>query len=440
MRWFSGLLGSPAAQDRYLDIDGFPAEIFGGMLTATGLRVSTRDALCVPGIGACIDVLADDLAKVPLALYRRKPGGGREVAQDHRLNALLKGGPAPWLSSFAWRRLVLRAALAYGNAYSRVHWNALGVIDRITPNKPGATRARWTEEGEPVYDFTRRAGTVEKGLSWQDILHLAYKAANDDSESGGALGVSPIDQYKESVALCIATERFAARFFANGARPSLAVEFPGKFEDDAVATRTRKQFEAVYAGVDNSFKVALLELGMKLKEISFNNSDSQLMEIRRDQAHQNCTMYGVPPHKIGLLDRSTNNNIEHQGIEYVTGPISSLAKAFESAITITCLAPAEREEFYVEHNLEGLMRGDIEGRYNAYAIGRQWGWLSVDEIREWENQNPLPDGQGTTYMVPLNMVPADQRPEPSRPRPRPQPNPPRRAQLLGPDGNPLLLN
>lgn len=460
MGWWASLLGVEAAQDRYLD--DWVKGIERGLLSATGLRVTIEDALTVPGISACIQVLADDISKVPLELKRRTDDGFAPAA-EHPLHDLLKFGPSPWLSSYAWRRQLAHTVLAHGNGYSRIWRTEMGRLDRIAPLQPGSTTVRWAADGEPFFDLVGAGGAVERGLTWQDILHVAYRGSSDRASNGGVLGVSPILQNKETVALALATERFAARFFANGARPSAVIEMDRRLPNDEVANRLRAAIERTYSGVDNAFKVAILELGMKIKEFSANPKDSQLIETRKEQAVQACTMYGVPPHKIGVLDRATNNNIEHQGIDYVTGPISSLARNIESAIAVSCLTPEERLVYKVEHNLEGLMRGDILSRYRAYAIGRQWGWLSADDVRETENRNKLPDGQGQVYLSPLNMVPAGEDPakddEPPKEESRrgalrriaaaaagklngagAHPPAPRHSSLVGPDGEPITLN
>ena len=186
----------------------------------------------------------------------------------------------------------------------------------------------------------------------------------------------------------------------------MVVEMDKQFPNDKVADRVRASIERAFSGLDNAFKVAVLELGLKLKEASFNNSDAQLVEVRKEAAVTCCQMFGVPPHKVGILDRATFSNIENQGIDYVTGPISAMASAVESAIETACLTTAERGTYNVRFDLNGLLRGDIFSRYRAYAIGRQWGWLNADEIRAFENFDPLPDGAGKTYLNPLNMVPA----------------------------------
>lgn len=407
--WFS----RASAQDRY--IDDWLKGIERGISTATGIRVTVPDALTSPGIAANIQVQSEDLAKVPLDLKRRTTEGF-EPATEHPLYALLKFGPAPWLSPYRWRKALLHGAMAYGNHYSRVWRGESGFIDRVTPIQQGRCGVRWSEDGEPFFDVSLGTG-IERGLSWQDVIHVAYRDSNDGADNGGILGVSPIMQNKETVALMLAVERFAALFFANGAQPSMILEYDKKLPNDEVAQRIRAGIERVYGGLDNKWKVAILELGMKMKEVSFDPAKTQLTETRKAGAEIACTMYRTPPHKIGLLERATNNNIEHQSIDYVTGPISAQAKSVESALMIACLTPAERQIYKIEHNLEGLMRGDILSRYRAYAIGRQWGWLSVNKVLERENENTI-GPKGDEYLTPLNMIPAGEDPmkdDPQRP-------------------------
>lgn len=403
--WFGRVLGTPdiGAQDRY--IDDWLKGIERAVTSATGIAVSVDDALTVPGISACVQVLSEDLSKVPLELKKRE-GNGLVPATDHRLYKLLKFGPSPWMASYRWRKSMAHSALARGNHFSRVWRNGVGEIEKITPIQSGSTRIRWAEDGEPFFDVRNKAGQVEENLSWHDIIHLAYRDSDDCATNGGVIGVSPIMQNRESVALMLAAERFAASFFGNGARPSIALEYDKKLPNDDVARRIRAGVERVYSGVNNQFKVMILELGIKLKELSSNPGDSQLIETRKEGAVQACTMFRVPPHKIGILDKATFSNIEQQSIDYVTGPLSTLAKSVESAISIACLTPEEREVYKVEHCLEGLMRGDLLSRYQAYAIGRQWGWLSVNKVLERENENGI-GSDGDVYLSPLNMVPAD---------------------------------
>ena len=399
-KWPKWLSWGASAQDRY--IDDWLKGIEGGLASATGLRVTVAEALTNPGIAACVQVQSEDLAKVPLDLKRRT-ADGFALATEHPLFGLLKYGPAPWLAPYRWRKALLHGALAHGNTYARVWRSESGRLDKITPIQQGRAYVRWADDGEPFFDVSSRTG-IERGLTWQDVIHVAYRDSNDGAENGGIIGVSPILQNKETVALMLAAERFAAAFFGNGAQPSIILEYDKKLPNDDVAKRIRAGIERVYGGLDNKWKVAILELGMKMRETSFDPAKSQLTETRKLGAEMACTIYRTPPHKIGLLERATFSNIEQQSIDYVTGALSAQAKSVESAITVACLSPREREVYKVEHNLEGLMRGDILSRYRAYAIGRQWGWLSVNKILERENENGIGE-DGDVYLTPLNMIP-----------------------------------
>lgn len=382
--------------------DGWLVDIFSGIATSTGLRVSIKDAMTVPAISACIQVLSEDLAKIPLILYKRTRGGGRERATNHPLYKILKEKPAPWLSSFMLRRSLIEQACKRGNGYARIHRDAYSRVSHIQPLPAGAVSMKWASDGEPFFDVTI-GGRVEHGLSFREILHVPYRATSDESSNGGIFGISPITMHKEAIALAIATERFGAKYFANGARPSAVVEMDGKFSDDQVAARFRTDMERIYSGVDNAGRIAILELGMKLREISSNNNDSQLAEIKEQQSEEMARMYRIPPPKIGLLRRSTFSNIEHLAIEYVTDAVSPLASAVEQQASLSLLTEAEQEDHFIEFHLDGLLRGDIESRYRAYAIGRQWGWLNVDKICEVENINAPPNGAGQEYLRPMNM-------------------------------------
>ncbi|WP_451988830.1 phage portal protein [Azospirillum argentinense] len=403
---------APSQTSGSAEPEGWLLDLFGGMVTATGLRVGVQDALRLPGVAACVQVLSEDLAKVPLVIYRKKRGGGKEPATDHPLYHLLNRRMCPWLPAFHGRRVWLHNAMALGNQFNRLKRDDAGDVRRITPVQPGRTQTRWTEESEPFYDIMLGSGML-RDLSFQQVLHIPYRASNDGAEHGGLWGRSPLEMHRESLALAIAAERFAARFFANGARPSVVIEMAGKMPNDAVGQRVRAGLERAMSGMDNAFKIAVLEMGMKLKELTYKNSDSQLIEVRKQAAVEQATMFNMPPHKIGILDKATFSNIEHQAIEYVTGPVTALARGIEGAVETSCLSEQELDEYEIRHDLDDLLRGDIASRYRAYAIGRQWGWLNTDDIREWEDMNPLPDGQGKTYLTPLNMVPAgtEQRPD-----------------------------
>jgi HK97 family phage portal protein len=408
----SALLGGPVAQAQQTSGTSDPTpwlmSVLGNSMTATGLRIGPAEAMAVPGFAAIIHTLSDDMAAHPLMLYRRTKDGGRERATDHPLYRILKDRPAPWLTSYAWRKAMFMNALVVGNGYSLPRRDPFGVVQRITPMKRGAVTHKWADDGEPFYDVRRTGRGELRGLTYQEVLHHHYRGSTDAGENGGIYGVSPISTHKEAIGLAVAAELFAARFFRNGARPSAVVETDKVFPSDEVAARTRRQVEEVLSGVDNAGKVAIFELGLKLKQWSSNNNDAQLVELRKQQAVEMCTIFRMPPHKIGILDRATFSNIEHQSISYRGDCLVPLAAMSEQEMENCLLSEREQEEYFIEYDLDGTLRGDLLSRYRAYAIGRQWGWLSADDINQLENRNALPDGQGKIYLSPSNMVPASE--------------------------------
>ena len=406
----SALLGGPVAQSQQVSGTSDPTpwlmSVLGNQMTATGLRIGVAEALSVPGFSAIIHTLGDDMAAHPLVLYRRKKGGGRERAKDHPLYRLLKDRPARWLTSYSWRKAMFSTALTGGNAYARPIRNGFGEVTQITPIKRGYVTHKWAEDGEPFFDLRRNGRGTIHGLNHQEMLHHHYRGSTDAGENGGIYGVSPIATHKDAIGLAVAAELFAAKFFRNGARPSAVVETDKTFSNDDVANRTRRQIEEVLSGVDNAGKVAIFELGLKLKQWSSNNNDAQLVELRKQQAVEMCTIFRMPPHKIGILDRATFSNIEHQSISYRGDCLVPLAAMSEQEMENTLLSDREQEEYFIEYDLDGTLRGDLLSRYRAYSIGRQWGWLSADDINELENRNALPDGQGQIYLTPLNYASA----------------------------------
>ena len=206
--------------------------------------------------------------------------------------------------------------------------------------------------------------------------------------------------------LALATEEFGARFFGNGARPGGVLEHPGVVKDPE---KLRDSWNKVYQGTANSHKIAVLEEGMKYHEIGMSPEDSQFLQTRSFQLTEICRIFRVPPHMIGDLSRSTFSNIEHQSIDFVVHTIRPWLVRWEQAISRTLLTDEERTIYYAKFNVDGLMRGDFATRMSGYAIARQNGWMSANEIRALENMNKIPPEQGgDLYLLNGNMISAAQ--------------------------------
>jgi HK97 family phage portal protein len=231
----------------------------------------------------------------------------------------------------------------------------------------------------------------------EEVLHLRGLSLSGD----GVLGLSPLDCMREAVGLALAAEAYGAKVYKNNARPGVILRHPGRLSPEA-AKRLQASWNQQFSGVEQSHRTAVVEEGIEVVTVGMTAEQAQFLETRKFQRNEIAAMFGIPPHKIGDLERATFSNIEHQAIEVVTDTIRPWAVAWEQALTRDLFTDEMRRTHLLQFNLDGLLRGDIESRYRAYATGRQWSWLSVNDIREREDMNRV-DG-GDSYLAPLNMT------------------------------------
>lgn len=361
--------------------------------TQSGIVVNENLALNLSSVYACVQVLAQTIGSLPLHVYERT-ADGKSRATTHPLARLLHDSPNPEMTSMSWRQAMMLHLGLWGNHYSEIERDGRGNPMALWPITPWRVALKRVD-GKLVYAVALDDGMVY--VPFQNMLHI--KGLSYD----GLLGLPPMRAARESIGLGLASGKYAAKFFANDARPSGILEHPGALSDEASA-RLRKSFEQTHEGLDNKFRVAVLEEGMKFNAVGIPPEDAQLLETRKFVVSEIARYFRMPLHKIQDMTASTNNNIEHQGIEFLTDTIQPWLISIEQELSFKLFSG----DFFPEFLIEGLLRGDIKTRYEAYAIGRQWGWLSVDDIRERENMNKLPDGKGSQYLVPMNMISAGQ--------------------------------
>jgi len=359
--------------------------------TQSGVEVNETLALNLSAVYACAQVLSQTIGSLPLHVYQRT-SDGKSRAAGHPLYRILHDAPNREMTSMSWRQAIMLHLCLWGNHYSEIERDADGNPVALWPITPWRVSLKRVNK-QLVYAVALDSGVVD--VPFANILHI--KGLSYD----GLLGLPPMRAAKEAIGLGLAAQKYAAKFFANDARPGGILEHPGQLSDEASA-RLRKSFEKTHEGLDNKFRVAVLEEGMKFNAVGVPPEDAQLLETRKFGVSEIARYFRMPLHKISDLDRSTNNNIEHQAIEFVTDTIRPWLVNIEQELSFKLFSG----DYFPEFLIEGLLRGDIKTRYAAYAIGRQWGWLSADDIRERENMNRLPGGQGVIYLTPLNMVSA----------------------------------
>lgn len=369
-----------------------------GQTSNSGVDVDEETALKISAVYACVKVISETVASLPLNLLKELTNGDSEKAKQHPLYSVLKDSPNSEMSSFTFREMLMTNLLLWGNAYAHIKRNRLGQIVELYPLKSkNMVVERDAITNNIKYTYTNNKG-ITKTYSPRQVLHIPAFTFD------GVLGVSPISYAREAMGLALATEEFGARFFGNGARPGGVLEHPGVVKDP---DKLRDSWNKVYQGTANSHKVAVLEEGMKYHEVGMSPEDSQFLQTRAFQLTEICRIFRVPPHMIGDLSRSTFSNIEHQSIDFVVHTIRPWLVRWEQAIIRSLLNEEERTIYYPKFNVDGLMRGDFATRMSGYAIARQNGWMSANEIRALEDMNRIPAEQGgDLYLLNGNMISA----------------------------------
>lgn len=373
-------------------------DAFGATPNVSGVAINEKTALSVLAVFACVRIISEAVASLPLITYRRLTRG-KERATDHAVYALLHDRPNPEMSAMTFRETLQAHVLTWGNAFAEIETNKAGTVIGLWPLLPDRTRARRVS-GHRLYDTTLPDGTVAT-LSAERVFHMPGLSFD------GLTGYSPIGLAKQSIGLTSAVEQFGAAFFGRGSTPSGILEHPAKLGAPALAN-LRESWGALQSGLSGAHRIAILEEGMQWKALGIPPNHAQFLETRKFQVLDIARLFRVPPHMLADLESGASYaSVEQMGLDFVAYTLRPWLVRWEQTANYDLFGSRERNDTYVEHLVDGLLRGDIASRYAAYAVGRQWGWLSADDIREIENMNPLPDGQGSRYLVPLNMVAAD---------------------------------
>jgi len=363
--------------------------------SAAGKAVNPRTAVQMTAVYACVRVIAETVASLPLHVYQYTDQGS-EKAMKHPLYRILHDEPNSEMTSFILRETMLSHLLLWGNSYCQILRNGRGQILGLYPLLPEKMQVDRDSHGTLLYDYTTQNGSVVR-LRPEDVLHIPGLGFD------GIMGYSPIALEKNAIGLGMAAEEYGSRFFSNGATPSGVLTHPNTVKNPAAL---RESWNAAYGGSSNSGKVAILEENMKFERISMPNNEAQFLESRKFQVAEICRIYRVPPHLVGDLEHATFSNIEHQAISFGVHTIRPWLVRIEQSMNRALISEKEKGCFFVRFNMDGLLRGAYKERMEGYAIGRQNGWLSANDIRELENMNPLSDEDGgNTYLCNGNMVP-----------------------------------
>lgn len=361
--------------------------------TTSGKAVNERTAMQTTAVYACVRILAETIASLPLHTYRYTDKG-KEKANDHPIYYLLADAPNNEMTSFVFRETLMGHLLLWGNAYAQIIRDGRGRVIAIYPLMPNKMTVDRTEKGE-IYYIYNNEGQLNN-LRNDEVLHIPGLGFD------GLVGYSPIAMAKNAIGMAIATEEYGSKFFANGANPGGVLEHPGVVKDPQ---RVRDSWNAVYQGSNNAHRVAVLEEGMKFQSIGIPPEQAQFLQTRKFQLNEIARIFRIPPHMIGDLEKSSFSNIEQQSLEFVMYTLDPWVVRWEQAIKKALLSDSEKKEYFIKFNVDGLLRGDYQSRMNGYSTARQNGWMSANDIRQLENMNLIPDELGgNRYLINGNMI------------------------------------
>ena len=390
---FSGLFKSRDKPQNSYDSPSYT--YFFGRSNA-GKRVTDRTALQHIAVYACVRVLSEAIAQLPLHVYQYTENGKERVPQ-HPLYFLLHDQPNPEMTSFVFRETLMSHLLIYGNAYAQIIRNGRGDVLGLYPLMPDKIKVDRDEKNRLIYIYSRydeaNPNLKEQGdivLYADEVLHIPGLGYD------GLVGYSPIALAKNAIGISIACEDYGASFFGNNANPSGVLEHPGVIKNP---DKLRDAWHRAYGG-RNAHKVAVLEEGVKFTPISIPNNEAQFLETRKFQIEEIARMYRVPLHMIGDLDHATFSNVEHLSLDFVKYSLDPWIVRWEQGLMKALLSDSEKGKYFIKFNVEGLLRGDYASRMQGYATARQNGWMSANDIRELEDMNMIPDELGgNLYLV-----------------------------------------
>ena len=374
--------------------------------SAAGKSVNERSAMQMTAVYACVRILSESIAGLPLHMYRYEDDGSKTKAVEHPLYHLLHDEPNPEMTSFIFRETLMSHLLLWGNAYAQIIRNGKGDIIALYPLRPNRMKVERDTKGQLYYEYQtmKEDAPTMKGAVYQlypnEVLHVPGLGFD------GLVGYCPIAMAKNAIGLAIAAEEYGSKFYANGAAPSGVLEHPNVLKDPA---KVRDSWNAAFGGSSNAHRVAVLEEGMKYTPISISPNEAQFLETRKFQINEIARIFRVPPHMVGDLEKSSFSNIEQQSLEFVKYTLNPWVCRWEQALQRALLDDDEKGKYFFRFNVEGLLRGDYQSRMNGYATARQNGWMSANDIRELENLDRIPaELGGDLYLVNGNMLPLSQ--------------------------------
>jgi HK97 family phage portal protein len=346
-------------------------------------------ALTLTSVWNAIRLLSESVSSLPISVYRKENNGDKVEDVNNRIYNLIKFKPNNFQNKITFFEYVMYSVLTDGNAYVQIVRDNSANPVQLIPLNPDYVNI-FIKENELFYQMD--GGSV---LDSADVLHI--KLITDD----GIEGLSPIDQCAKAINWSLSMEEFGSTFFKNGAKPSSVLSTDRALSETAIE-RLKNSFNSSYAKLKSSNSTIILEEGLTFKPISISPEQAQFLASRQFGIEEIARIFNIPPHMLKDLSKSSFNNIEMQSQEYVTYTLMPYLTRIEQEMNLKLFRTNELGKTFVEFNVNGLLRGDVKTRNEAYKTAIQNGYMSINEVRQKENLNSIEGGD--QHFIQMNMT------------------------------------
>lgn len=388
---------------RFLGLDGSlsfePSVLQGLAATSSGKLVTVDSALQLSAVFSCVSLISETVSTLPLKIYMRKADGGREVAVKHPLYNLLCRSPNVEMTPSRFVLMMVASVSLWGNSYTEIIRNVSGRIIALNPLLPQNMVVKRDKVTKALqYHYTESG--VKREITEKNMMHIRGFGID------GVMGIFRVAKGRETFGTAQAAEEAAAKFFENGLQSSGLLSTEQKLTPQQ--RDTLRDSMTKFMGSKNAGKMMVLENGMSYHGITMNPEAAQMLETRTFEIEEICRWFRVPPFMVGHLNKQSSwaSSVEGMNMQFLTNTLRPLLVNIEQEIA-RCLIPAiEFEQYYVEFNVEGLLRADSKGRSEFYASALDHGWMNRNEVRRKENLPPVAGGD--VYTVQSALIPIDQ--------------------------------
>lgn len=383
--------------------------MFGFTKSSTGQTVDSRSVLGLSAVWRALTILSDSIASLPIEVVQKKADNTSIQAIKHPVTRLLTISPSPLFTPYTWIHTMVAHAALMGNAYAIIKRERVTKYPKeILVIEPGRVTAHIVDGDKLVYKIEG----ISKTYKADDIIHFGGLSFT------GLAGINVLESLSDNFGLALANQEYLSKFFADGATLSGVIKHPGRLDDNAML-RLRRSWEAQYGGSSNSGKTAILEQGMDYEATGLSPQQAAAGETKKLTIADISRIFGVPQFLLEDLDRATFNNIEHLSLLFIKHTIRPWCKRIEAELNRKLFPRDEQGEYIARFDLDDLYMTDLDSRGKYIETMMKWGVLNRDEIRAREKYNPIPDGSGNKYFVPMNMHDPNE-PKPESPAPAPQ--------------------